>query len=235
MTTEADKQKSFADGAAHALRATSVEQVQRAERRSNAEGLGEGEAKTSDELEMRTEELEARVARLEARADPRASRAVLWARDVRLLLIALWLGGALFFSVAVAPSAFAVLPTRDLAGRVVSRTLSIVNVGGFLVSLIVLATAFVAGRASKRRRAFYMELAALGLVVATTAVGQWIIGARLAALRAAMGRPVDELAQNDPLRVAFGSLHGYSVLALGVGMLAALAAFLLMARRNRTV
>jgi amino acid transporter len=192
------------------------------------------EAKTSEALEMRAQELEARVARLEARADSRASRAVLWTRDVRLLLIALWLGGALFFSIAVAPSAFGVLPTRELAGRVVSRTLTMVNVGGLIVSLLLLATAFVGARGSKRC-AFYMELAALGVVAATTAAGQWIIGARLLALRAAMGRPVDELAQTDPLRVAFGNLHGYSVLALGIGMLAALAAFLLMARRNRTV
>ena len=35
---------------------------------------------------------------------------------VRLLLVAVWLGGAVFFSAAVAPSAFAVLPSRELAG-----------------------------------------------------------------------------------------------------------------------
>ncbi|HEY0078315.1 MAG TPA: DUF4149 domain-containing protein [Pyrinomonadaceae bacterium] len=157
-----------------------------------------------------------------------------WTRDVRVLLIALWLGGALFFSFAVAPSAFAVLPSRELAGSVVSRTLKVVNVSGFVISLLLLATAFAARQALKRNT-FYMELGALALVAASTVVGQCVIGARLAALRAAMGRPVDELSQQDPLRVAFSSLHGYSVLALGVGMLAALAAFFLMARRNRTV
>jgi hypothetical protein len=42
-------------------------------------------------------------------------------KDIRALLIALWLGAACFFSFAVAPSAFGVLPSRELAGSVVSR------------------------------------------------------------------------------------------------------------------
>jgi hypothetical protein len=47
-----------------------------------------------------------------------------------------------------------------------------------------------------------------------------------------MGRPIDQMAQTDPLRVAFNSLHGYSVFALGIGMLAAVVALLLIARRR---
>ena len=39
--------------------------------------------------------------------------------DARLLLIGLWLGASVFFSFILAPSVFAVLPTRDLAGAVV--------------------------------------------------------------------------------------------------------------------
>ena len=37
--------------------------------------------------------------------------------DVRLLLLGVWLGAAVFF-IAVAQSAFAVLPQRELAGAV---------------------------------------------------------------------------------------------------------------------
>ena len=46
--------------------------------------------------------------------------------NVRLLLVALWLGAAVFF-IAVAQSSFAVLPSRELAGSVVSRTLMVLN------------------------------------------------------------------------------------------------------------
>src|SRR5438132_10751743 len=40
--------------------------------------------------------------------------------SVEALLLTLWLGGMIFFSLAVAPTVFAVLPTRELAGQVVN-------------------------------------------------------------------------------------------------------------------
>lgn len=151
-------------------------------------------------------------------------------RDVRLLLIALWLGAAVFFSFAVAPVLFNVLPARELAGRVVTSVLAIINTGGFVISLVLLASAFIF-RHTIKRRAFVAEVASLALITLMTAVGQWIIAARMLALRMAMGKPIDEVAQDAPLRVAFNSLHGYSVTALGLAMLAAAAALLLIARR----
>lgn len=153
-------------------------------------------------------------------------------RDVRLLLIALWLGAAVFFSFAVAPSAFAVLPARELAGHVVTRTLLIVNTGGFVIAMLLLVSAFPF-RHTVGRGAFLVEVASLVLVAITTGIGQWVIAAQMHSLRARMGRPIDELAQSDPLRVAFNSLHGYSVMALGIGMIAALIVLLLIAHRAR--
>jgi hypothetical protein len=157
---------------------------------------------------------------------------------VRVLLIALWLGAAVFFSAVVAPSVFAVLRSfhlsnaNEIAGTIVTRTLSVVNTSGFLIGLLLLASAFLFRRTT-RRRALRAEVVALLLVTITTGVGQWIIAARMLQLRAAMGRPVDEVAQNDPVRVAFNSLHGYSVGALSIGILAGLLALLLIARRAR--
>jgi hypothetical protein len=52
------------------------------------------------------------------------------------------------------------------------------------------------------------------------------------ALRAEAGRPLAELAKSDPARVAFDQLHGYSVIVLTIGMLAALCALVVMARRR---
>lgn len=157
---------------------------------------------------------------------------------VRVLLIALWLGAAVFFSAVVAPSVFAVLRSfhlsnaNEIAGTIVTRTLSVVNTGGFLIGLLLLASAFLFRRTTTRR-ALRAEWVALLLLTITTGVGQWIIAARMLQFRAAMGRPVDEVAQNDPVRVAFNSLHGYSVGALSIGILAGLVALLLIARRAR--
>lgn len=188
---------------------------------------------------MSAEVGEARAAtHSEAQTAARSSALVRALADVRLLLIALWLGAAVFFSAAVAPSVFAVLrgasvpQANHLAGAIVTRTLSVINTGGFIISLILLATAFLF-REAQRRRAFTTEVISLGIVAITTALGQWGIAARMLALRRAMGRPIDEVPAGDSLRIAFNSLHGLSVMALGVGMIAALVALLLIARRGR--
>ncbi|MBD0327042.1 MAG: DUF4149 domain-containing protein [Pyrinomonadaceae bacterium] len=158
--------------------------------------------------------------------------------DVRLLLIALWLGAAVFFSAAVAPSAFGVLraasvpQANHLAGSIVTRTLAIINTGGFIISLLLLATAFLF-RETAKRRPFVTEIIALVVVAVTTALGQWGIAARMLSLRQAMGRPIDDVPAGDSLRVAFASLHGLSVMALTLGMIAAIVALLLIARRGR--
>jgi hypothetical protein len=158
--------------------------------------------------------------------------------DVRLLLVALWLGAAVFFSAAVAPSVFAVLrneavpQANHLAGSIVTRTLAIINTGGFVIGLLLLLTAFLF-RETARRRAFVTEVIACAVVAVTTALGQWGIAARMLSLRQAMGRPIDDVPVGDSLREAFSTLHGLSVMALTTGMIAAIAALLLIAHRGR--
>ena len=158
-------------------------------------------------------------------------------RDVRLLLVSLWLGGAVFFSAAVAPAAFAVLRARgvvdanEAAGSIVTRTLAVVNKGGFVIALLLFVSAFLFRR-EVGRRAFLAETVSLALVAAATLVGQCVISSHMLALRAAMGRPIDDVPADDPLRLAFGAWHGYSVAALGVAIVAAAVALLLIARRR---
>jgi hypothetical protein len=159
--------------------------------------------------------------------------------DVRLLLIALWLGGAVYFSATVAPSAFGVLRAlnvphaNEAAGSIVSRTLAMLNTSGFVISLVLLATAFLF-RGTVKRKVFLSEIISLGLVAITTGVGQWIIAARMLALRHSMSVPIDEVAKDNPLHVAFDSLHSASVATLGIGIIAAAVALLLIARHRRT-
>ena len=155
-----------------------------------------------------------------------------WLSDFRILLLGLWLGAACFFSFAVAPAAFSVLPTRELAGSVVNRTLSIINYSGLIIGLILLGSSYVWRRNTNRVR-LRLEQGAMLLLTAACVVGQFVIGARLQNLRAQIGRPIDEVAVDDPLRQAFNDLHGYSVLFLLTAMIAAIIAFFLLARRAR--
>jgi hypothetical protein len=160
--------------------------------------------------------------------------------NCRLLLAASWLGASLFFSFVVAPSVFMVLRdstalyANHLAGTIITRNLAVINTGGFFISLFLLASAF-AFRGRTGRRWFLAEIISVVVVAAATGVGQWVIAARMLALRRQMGRPIDETAATDPLRLAFNSLHVYSVTALVIAMLAALVAFVLIARSRMTV
>ena len=150
--------------------------------------------------------------------------------DIRLLLLCLWLGAACFFSFAVAPSAFGVLPSRELAGLIVNRTLAIINYSGIFVGLILLASSYIRQPEINRVR-HWLEQGSLLLLTAACAFGHFVVAAKLSDLRGQIGRPIDEVSLADPLRVAFNDLHGYSVTILMTAMIAAVAAFFLIVRR----
>lgn len=159
-------------------------------------------------------------------------------RVLRLLLLGLWLGATIFFGAAVAPALFGVLRganlanPNELAGTIVSRLLSIINRGGSEISLFLIVTAYFMTKNERRLRRF-AEMISLAIMAIMTGVGHWVITARMVALRAAMQGHIDQIALNDPRRVAFDSLHGYSVTVMGVAMVAALFAFFLMSTQSR--
>lgn len=153
--------------------------------------------------------------------------------DLRLLLLSIWLGSAVFF-VAVAQSAFAVLPQRELAGAVVNRTLSILNYGGIAIAVVLILTSFVVTRNAKRL-SVWTERFLLLILAAACGVGQFVIGLWLSMLRTQMGRPVDEVAADDPLRIQFNNLHEWSVWVLMAGMAAAVIAFFIISNRRSGV
>lgn len=168
-----------------------------------------------------------------------ARRLPIFVHYARLWLLAAWLGAGVFFSFVVAPSAFAVLPTHELAGNLVTRTLAVVNLSGGVVALLLIASAYYGWLATTNPaamragpgRASWVEYASLFIIGVTTAIGHWYVNARLLALRRAMGRPIDDVAANDPLRAEFNSLHGVSIALLSLAMLAAIVAFVAIARR----
>jgi hypothetical protein len=153
-------------------------------------------------------------------------------------LLACWFGAALFFGAVVAPAAFGVLQSfglpnaNEIAGSIVTRSLSVVNLAGFVVALLLLVTVIVRRNASGRV-SFMLECICLGVIALATGVGHWLIAARMRALRAAMVLPIDQIAADDPRRIAFNNLHGYSVNTLGLAMIAALVVMFLMVRSLR--
>lgn len=144
-----------------------------------------------------------------------------------VVLLAAWLGAAIFFAAVVAPAAFRALPTRGLAGALVGRTLPVLFVAGLVIGLLAagLALREPAGGPGRTLR----SICSVGVAL-LCAAGQFGIGARIDRLRASLGTTLDALPVGDPARVAFGRLHALSVLALGLAMLLALAVILSSSR-----
>lgn len=150
--------------------------------------------------------------------------------DIRLLLLAIWLGAAVFF-IGVAQTAFTVLPQRELAGAVVNQNLTILNFAGIGIAVILLLTSlFATSRISKFW--LWIERFLLLFLASACAVGQFVLGIWLASLRSQMGKPIDEVVADDPLRIQFNMVHEYSVWVLFAAMVAALIAFFIVSNRK---
>ena len=152
--------------------------------------------------------------------------------DIRLLLLGIWLGAAVFF-IGVAQSAFAVLPQqRELAGAVVNKTLSILNYGGLAIGVVLLLMTWFVAR-NTNVFLLWSERFLLLLLAAACAVSQFVIGLMLMSVRGQMGgKPIDEIAADDPLRIQFNNLHQWSEWVLMTAMVAALITFFIIANRK---
>ncbi|HEX7722862.1 MAG TPA: hypothetical protein VF397_11935, partial [Pyrinomonadaceae bacterium] len=65
-----------------------------------------------------------------------------------------------------------------------------------------------------------------------TGVSLWIISARMSVLRASMGL-IDQVPPGDSRHIEFDSLHRYSVMAMGVAIVAGLVAFMISSGPDR--
>ena len=155
----------------------------------------------------------------------------------RLILCSLWLGAAVFFSAVVAPSAFGVLRSfnqsnaSQVAGDIVARNLAIINVAGLIVGLFLLLSWFVVR--GRRRATSITDFICASLIIVCTGISRWLFAPRLRDLRIAIALPFDQVPINDGRRMAFDSLHGYSVNALALAMIAALVTIILIASSGR--
>ena len=137
------------------------------------------------------------------------------------LLLGVWLGAMVFFSFAVAPSAFAVLPSRNLAGLVVGSTLSKVEWLGLGLGVLLLVIQFLKPLVLKTALG-KLTLLLLAIMIAANGLLRFWVSPEMNKLRLAMGRPVDDVDPADPLRLQFNDLHQYSVRLMGTAILCGL-------------
>jgi uncharacterized membrane protein len=148
-------------------------------------------------------------------------------RAIEFLGLSLWLGSDMFLTFVVAPGAFRILGSRDQAGAMVGYSLTVMHIGGIVCGLVLL----LARLARTKTFASLATPAALCVVlmIALTAVSQFTVSAKMAALRMQMGS-IQATAAESPLLAEFSRLHRISVSLESGVLLAGLAAMYLMAR-----
>jgi len=152
-------------------------------------------------------------------------------RFFMLLALVIWIGGIIFFAAVVAPTLFKVLPTHQLAGVVVSRSLGILHWMGIVCGIVFLITSMISScSASGAAHPFAPRHLLVYVMLGLTLISQFIVSAKLLALRTAMGE-IDLVPVTDARRIAFNQLHVWSTrLESGVLILGLIVLFL-VARR----
>jgi uncharacterized membrane protein len=145
-------------------------------------------------------------------------------RYLMLLSLMVWVGGLIFFAFVVAPSAFAVLPTRQLAGNVVGRSIDGLHWMAIVSGIVYLIASLLYSRLSTGAvHPFAARNVLIILMLALTLVSQFAIIPRMDTLRASMG-VIDSVPLDNPARIAFDALHIWStrieetVLLLGLAL-----------------
>lgn len=153
-------------------------------------------------------------------------------RFLMFFSLIVWLGGLIFFAFVLAPIVFSVLPTRDLAGSVVSASLTKMHwmaLGSGVIFLIssMWHTRLATGVADP----FAARHILVAIMLLLTLISQFAITPRMAALRASMGT-IDERGVSDPARIQFNVLHAWSTRLEGGVMLLAVLVVYLTARQG---
>ncbi len=143
-------------------------------------------------------------------------------RFLMFLSLIVWIGGLIFFPV-VAQTAFSVLPTRNLAGMIVGRSLTILHWMAIASGIIFLISSLIYNRLTTgSMHAFGARNILICLMLLLTLISQFGIIPRMNALKASMPAEIDAVPLDNPARVQFDALHVWStkieqgVLVLGL-------------------
>ena len=155
-------------------------------------------------------------------------------RLVQLLAMVVWVGGLIFFAFVLAPTAFHILPTTELAGSIVGSCLRVLHLIGLASGCLFLAaTAVLFSRAPMRIRGRYeIEFLLTLVMIVITGFLQWNVLPAMERDRARAGGDISAVAPDHPARVHFDLLHKRSERFEGGVLLVGLAVVFLMSREQ---
>jgi uncharacterized membrane protein len=150
-----------------------------------------------------------------------------------LLSLVVWVGGIVFFAFVLAPTVFhpGILPSRQLAGAVVSRSLGILHWIGLGCGLVFVVTSIVGSVATDGvAEPFAARNLLVYAMIALTIIGMFAVSTRMLALRNDMAF-IDNVPKDDARRVEFNRLHVWSTRLESTVLLFGLAVIFLTSRR----
>lgn len=133
-------------------------------------------------------------------------------RFLMMLALVVWMGGLIFFAFVLAPTVFSpgLLPTRQLAGEIVGRSLGALHWMGIVSGIVFLITSMIYSRMtagySHALAGRHLLLMAMLLL---TMISQFAITPKMHALRAQAGI-IDNIPLDSPVRREFDRLHVWS-------------------------
>lgn len=138
---------------------------------------------------------------------------------LQYLILSLWVGAMFAFGTLYAPVLFRSLPSRDQAGTIAGESLARIDALGLVTGgIMVVVTALQAIDGGWNSLDLGRLLAAV-VMLAVVLFSTVSVRQRILDLRQKMGRPIDDVAETDPLRVEHGKYHRLSRLLFSVNML----------------
>jgi uncharacterized membrane protein len=153
-------------------------------------------------------------------------------RYFMLLSLVIWIGGIIFFAFVLAPTVFnpAILPTRQLAGNVVNRSLTILHWMGIFCGVVFAIVSMIDARlVNGVAQPFAARNLLVYAMIILTLISMFGVGAKMQVLRQQMPQ-IDAVPHDDARRVEFNRLHHWSTRIEGTVLLLGLAVVWLVAQ-----
>ncbi len=117
------------------------------------------------------------------------------------LLLTLWVGGLWAVGYLVAPTLFATLADRQLAGQIAGQLFHLMSLIGLVCGgLLLVGAALRNGVAALRE----WRVGVVGLMLVVTLIGSYVLQPQMAALK------LEGIAEGSAAAAQFGRLHGIS-------------------------
>jgi uncharacterized membrane protein len=133
-------------------------------------------------------------------------------RFLMLLSLVVWLGGLIFLAFVEAPTVFSLglLPTRQMAGSIIGRSLDILHYMAIISGIVFLIASTLYNRmAGGTPQPLAARHVLIVLMLLLTVISQFAITPKMHAIRAEAG-VIDNLPPDNPQRREFDRLHAWS-------------------------